>query len=329
MRPELSNPTSLRNRAGQLVRARLDQPILAQVAIGAVAALLAVGVRLLIPLESHQMPTLPLVVTLAIVTTFVGVWCGIATALVGGILSWYFFFNPYSWSLGDGAWIPLLSLAIISVVIVTTAQLYRSSERRLHAEQIADLENRAATSDLFAREMAHRLKNSLAIVQSIAFQTVGKDGPAAQKFAGRLKALADANDVLAEHVQAPTARASDVVAVALRPFDSHKAQMNIGISDAIVSAQQAISLALAIHELATNAMKYGALSNDGGTVRIAIENAGEDLRLVWEEQGGPKVTKPATGGFGTRLLERAGTKTRLDFAPDGLKCEIRLRQAQE
>ena len=90
------------------------------------------------------------------------------TAVVGGLLSWYLFFNAYSWSLANDAWIPLIGFSVIAMVIVSTAALYRGSERRLHAQELMALTEQAANAELFAREMAHRLKNALAIVQSIA-----------------------------------------------------------------------------------------------------------------------------------------------------------------
>ena len=106
------------------IRERPSPSAWLQVAIGLLAAALAVGIRYQLPLSPQQLPTLPLVVTLAIVTTFVGVKCGITTAIAGGILSWLVFFNPFSWSVADGSWIPLLgkegliNMALIHVGLV-------------------------------------------------------------------------------------------------------------------------------------------------------------------------------------------------------------------
>lgn len=88
-----------------------------------------------------------------------------------------------------------------------------------------------------------------------------------------------------------------------------------------------ITLTLALHELATNAAKYGALSNDCGTVDVSWESNAENLSVTWREQGGPRVSEPATSGFGTRLLQRAvaadlGGTVSIDFAPGGLVCTI-------
>ena len=297
----------------------------AEVAIGAVAAAVAIVVRLLIPLGPQQIPTLTVVVMLAIVTTFVGIRAGVTTAVVGGLAAWYLFFNPQSFSLGNGAWVPLMGFVVIAMVIVSTSYLYRRSERLLHAEELAKLEDQAANAELFAREMAHRQKNALDIVQAIAFQTIGSDVPEAAKFAGRLKALADANELLNEHVRQPTANVRQVVEAALRPF-SH-GRIHVESVDAAIPSQQVVSLALGLHELATNAVKYGALSKPDGSATLKVEDAGDRLQLDWKERDGPAVKAPETNGFGTRLLQRAGLNTRFEFEPDGLRCSFGIRKA--
>jgi two-component sensor histidine kinase len=246
---------------------------------------------------------------------------------VGGLACWYLFFNPQSWSLANGAWIPLLGFAVISAVIVTTAHLYRRTERMLHQRDVEALEEQAANAQLFAREMAHRLKNALAIVQAIAFQTLGEERPETTNFAGRLKALAMANDLLSEHVSKPVAHVGEVVEAALDPFFSaERSRINVQTSDAIIPAQQVVSLALALHELATNAIKYGALSSLEGQVELRIEDVGDRLQLHWIERGGPSVELPAKRGFGTRLLRRTGMQTELDFAAEGLRCAFGIRK---
>jgi two-component sensor histidine kinase len=91
-------------------------------------------------------------------------------------------------------------------------------------------------------------------------------------------------------------------------------------------------LSLGLHELATNAIKYGALSKPGGSIDIDWGLDGETFRMSWIEKDGPKVVPPAASGFGTRLLERAlaseiGGKVRLDYLADGLRCDIEGRIA--
>ena len=310
----------MRERLQRVVRSRQDVPVSLQIVIGVFAAITAVGIRSLLPLGPQQMPTITVVIAMAIVTTFVGAAAGIATALVGGLASWYLFVNPGSWSLANGAWVPLIGFTIIATVIVSTAALYRSSERRLHDREVAELEEQAANAEFFAREMAHRLKNALAIVQAIAFQTLGTERPEASRFAGRLRALAEANELLTEEIKQPVADISQVLRAALTPFQDGKSRVHVHSVDAAIPAQQVVSLALALHELGTNAVKYGALSTPSGQVTVTVEDAGDLLTLSWEEQGGPKVTPPTETGFGTRLLQRSGVDTDLRYDQDGLKC---------
>lgn len=293
--------------------------------MGITAATIAVATRAVLPLAPQQLPTITLVITLAVVTTFVGARAGVTTALIGGLLSWYLFFNPHSWSLANQAWIPFVGFTIIATVIIATASLYRTTERRLHSREMAELEQQAANAELFAREMAHRLKNALTIVQAIAFQTLGTGTEATTEFAGRLKVLADANELLSEHVSKPVAQVGDVIEAALSPFDGRR-RIEIEAVPAEIPAQQVVSLALALHELATNAVKYGSLSQPRGRVLLTVDDADDRLALNWKELGGPAVSAPERSGFGTKLLRRSGMGTKLEFEPDGLSCSFGIRK---
>jgi two-component sensor histidine kinase len=194
---------------------------------------------------------------------------------------------------------------------------------------------------LMVNELNHRVKNTLAIVQSIARQSlraVEGAGSARDQLESRLVALAKAHDILTHErwEGAPLAR---VVEDAMRPH-------RLGGPDRIelrgrnvwVSPRQAIALSMALHELATNAAKYGALSSEAGKVKIhweRAEGAGEPyLRIVWSEHGGPKVSPPARGGFGSRLLGKAlaqdlGGEVELEFEARGVRCtmNVSLREA--
>lgn len=317
----------MRDRLQRAVRTRRDIPLFAQFPIGVLASITAVAIRHLLPLDPQQLPTITVVVAMAIVTTFVGTVAGVTTAVVGGLASWYLIFNPGSFSLAHNAWVPLLGFTVIAIVIVGTASLYRSSERRLHEREMAELEEQAANADFFAREMAHRLKNALAIVQAIAFQTLGTDRPEASRFAGRLRALADANELLTEEIKQPVADITQILRSALAIFQNGKGRVEVRSVPASIPAQQVVSLALALHELGTNAVKYGALSTPGGTVLVTVEEDGDRLKLLWEERGGPPVSAPNESGFGTRLLQRSGINTELRYDPDGLKCSFGIRKA--
>ena len=189
---------------------------------------------------------------------------------------------------------------------------------------------------LLINELNHRVKNTLATVQAIASQSFrpGEDPQRArQLFTSRLLALANAHNILSREGW-DGADLPDIVAEALRPFD-HENRIHVEGPRVRLTAKAALSLALALHELATNAVKYGALSTDAGTVDIAWftapgeADAPDRLSFVWEEKGGPAVATPARRGFGSRLLERSlaaemsGTVS-LAFKPTGLRCEIEV-----
>jgi two-component sensor histidine kinase len=152
-----------------------------------------------------------------------------------------------------------------------------------------------------------------------------------QAFLGRLRALGEANDLLTlDHDdQAPL---REVVAHALRPFEAngHDRIMVDGPGVAL-PARSSLLLTMCLHELATNAAKYGALSNGTGEVHVRWELLGNGsdrkVKLSWRETGGPPVTAPQRKGFGSTLIEQSFAgygETCIDFQPDGLRCSLEL-----
>ena len=185
---------------------------------------------------------------------------------------------------------------------------------------------------LLIHELNHRVKNTLATVQSIAMQSLrGLRGPAADAgrgaFEARLLALARAHDVLTRQSW-ESADLDEVVADAVAPLDGTRSRFAAEGPRVRLAPRMALSIAMALHELGTNAVKYGALSNATGgvSIRWTVE-AGTRLRLVWTERGGPPVAAPENRGFGSRLIARnlarelAGSVS-LGFAPAGVTCEI-------
>jgi PAS domain S-box-containing protein len=184
---------------------------------------------------------------------------------------------------------------------------------------------------LFA-ELNHRVKNSLAVVQGLAHQTFkpGQVPPELiRTFEGRLTALSEAHNLLMKQSWESTPIAS-VIEAALKPFETGEKRVGASGEEVLLSPSATVSLALGLHELATNAAKYGALSNEAGIVEVEWRVEDGEFELVWAERGGPPVEPPARKGFGTRLLQRAvasdlGGKVELDFAPAGLVCTMRTR----
>lgn len=198
---------------------------------------------------------------------------------------------------------------------------------------VSELRDAVERQALLAGELQHRIKNTLAMVGAIANQTMrGDDVALARKaFNSRLTTLGRAHDILTQ-TSWTSAPIRNVVDGALA---SHHGQGHVDIRgpDLELAPKQALALALAVHELATNAVKYGALSVGGGRVDIAWSNetTGTDpkFRFIWTESGGPQVEPPADDkkGFGSRLIERilandfAG-EVRTSYRPTGVVCEL-------
>lgn len=188
---------------------------------------------------------------------------------------------------------------------------------------------------LLLRELAHRVKNSLALILSMARQTSLRaedlDG-FLSVFEGRLRALALAHDLLTD--SGWTALPLRALArTTLAPHDPGGDRLKVQVADTPLHPALAQDLVLALHELATNATKHGALSSPQGEVVLESREAGSRLVLTWAERGGPKAAPPARRGFGTTLLERVVAhqhqgEVTLDWQPEGLVCTMRLPRAK-
>jgi PAS domain S-box-containing protein len=199
---------------------------------------------------------------------------------------------------------------------------FREIEARKHAEE---------RQRLLVNELNHRVKNALATVQAIAMQSLRGDdvSPAArERFMDRLMALARANDVLVAESWEGASLQAVAVQVAT-PYGASAGEGRFVISGPPVhlSPNTATALALALHELATNAAKYGALSRPEGRVELEWQVGEGGFRLTWRERGGPPVRPPTHSGFGSRLIQRGlmaelKGEVAMDYAPDGLVCTV-------
>ena len=206
---------------------------------------------------------------------------------------------------------------------------------------LVDVEDRMraeALQDLLNNELSHRMKNLLAIVQAIASSTLrgATDIEAAREvLAGRLIALGTAHDILLGGA-AVSARLEAVVRQGVG-VQAVEGRIVYEGPDIEIGAKPALALALMLHELTTNAVKYGALSVAGGrvTVDATLVEASEGalLRIAWTERGGPAVTPPSRKGFGSRLIERGltaqvGGTLSMDYAREGLRCVVEAPLAE-
>lgn len=179
-------------------------------------------------------------------------------------------------------------------------------------------------------ELNHRVKNTLTLVQSIATQTFRGAGAREQlaAFSNRLNALAGAHDVLTQDSwQAAPLR--DVVLGVLRNFGASQERIQLSGDSVTLSARAGVAIGMAMHELSTNAIKYGALSTDRGRVEISwstVANQPRQAAVRWRELGGPPVVAPSREGFGTRLIKGIandiGGSVTVHYHADGLECVI-------
>jgi PAS domain S-box-containing protein len=183
---------------------------------------------------------------------------------------------------------------------------------------------------LLVNELNHRVKNTLAVVQGLALQSFKGDrdiASARDAFQQRLAALAAAHDLLTRESW-EGATLEQLVQQALGLYNGHERRIEWSGPDVTLNPKAAVSLVMALHELSTNAAKYGALSAPEGRVALSWSlPEGDRLAIEWRERGGPEVKTPERRGFGFRMIERAlaadlAGGARLDFAREGLVCRI-------
>jgi two-component sensor histidine kinase len=225
-------------------------------------------------------------------------------------------------------------LGMISTHFVTP---HRPSERELHfvnllARQTADyLEGKRADEiqATLTREIEHRSNNLLSVIQTIASRSLsGRKGytlaKAKKAFEARLHALARTNQQLTKSNWSGV-NLSEIVRSELQPYAERTIVDGI---DVILSPQHAQNFTLTLHELATNAAKYGALSNGSGKIAVYWTITGPSknnkLRFKWQERGGPPVVVPTQHGFGTTLIKATFPDVQIDYAVEGLSCEIAI-----
>lgn len=191
----------------------------------------------------------------------------------------------------------------------------RENERQMH---------------LVMRELTHRSKNLLAVIQAMARQTAARSDNTeefVESFAARLQAMAASHDLLVSQSWYGADLKELVLAHLAQSIDPGSPQIEIEGDPHSITADAAQNLGLALHELTTNAAKYGALSVLGGKLSVSWTTVDGKIRLVWKERGGPEVVPPRRNGFGRMLLERLvgpalDGDVSIDFAPEGVSCVI-------
>jgi two-component system CheB/CheR fusion protein len=205
--------------------------------------------------------------------------------------------------------------------------------KRLVLESVRDVTERKTwekSQEMMMAELSHRVKNTLAVVQSIASQTLRTSDNAeefSERFEGRLQALAKSHRLLLDPWEG-----ADIGALAREQLEAHLSgdgsRLELNGGAVRLSPDVAVPMGLVLHELATNAAKYGAWSAARGKVTLSWSNGERHgkptVTLVWREQDGPSVKAPAKHGFGSRLIESAipNARVRREFNSDGVACTI-------
>lgn len=203
---------------------------------------------------------------------------------------------------------------------------------------ITELREANERQQALLNELNHRVKNTLAIVQSLAQQTLRNSATIEEfggKFTPRLLALSRAHNMLAREVW-EGASLQEIVEGTLAKYATSERTGSVSINGPVVrlGPTVAVTLAMIFHELAANAEKFGSLSRSDGNVTVNWRDdwTGGDVpgvEIIWQEQGGPTVTAPQRRGLGSRLIEHglateAGATGAMQFLPEGLHCTLRL-----
>jgi two-component sensor histidine kinase len=193
---------------------------------------------------------------------------------------------------------------------------------------ITDLKSAEEHRELLINELNHRVKNTLTIVQSIAAQTFkGTDAGTRADFEERLLTLSNVHSLLTDESW-DGAELHAVIRASLRPhLVDGRSRIAFEGPDFRLRSKSALALSMALHELGTNALKYGALSVETGRVALHWTTDDGRFRLCWQEDGGPPVSLPSRTGFGSRMIERGLSaelqgKVNIDYRPAGVICII-------
>lgn len=292
--------------------------------LAALSLLVAFSVHwALTPLLRSNGPFFTLFPAVLITAIWGGPAAGLTTLIAGAAMASFFWLPPFmSFTIAEGIVPHLLGFLLVGGVVLVIAAALRSLVERQQAA-----EERAL---LLAQEMRHRVRNLMGLVIAIAHQT-GRQAQGIEdfleQFGGRMEALSAALAL------EPDAAADDqmmdldaLIARVLAPFGHERCNM---AGPALpVNGRLGSALALVLHELATNAVKYGALSVPEGRVEIGWRQGESRTEIEWQEVGGPPVSEPSSRGFGSRLIQSAFTRSQgevqIVYARNGVHCRIRF-----
>jgi two-component sensor histidine kinase len=248
-----------------------------------------------------------------------GVGAASVAAVLGGVIAYLFFILPEG-SFAQNAATQVVSLSLYgasSFIIIWAAESHRALLARLRQEECA--------RQLLTDELAHRVKNTIAVVGAIINYSVSDQPELRKKISARITALAKTNEILVSSQMRATSF-EQILRTELEPFDL--ARFRLVGDDFICPSKAVVLLVLIFHELATNAAKYGALASERGRVYVSWSRIGDQLDVNWIEVGAGTLNPPTKVGFGSKLLRFAAKQfngsTELKFEEGGLHCRMVL-----
>lgn len=228
-----------------------------------------------------------------------------------------------------GATIPTQTVpAVVLFVAFSLTALFMIVVGFVLRRTIFELDQQSERFQTYNAELQHRAKNALQVVRALASRASKAPDPVEfyEALAGRMDLMIRANELLGMGTMRQC-ELSEVVHMATEPFP--RSAIRASGPDVRITEEAGMPLTMALHELGTNALKYGALSIDSGTVDIEWTVQGDEVHLTWRERGGPQVVPPTTRGLGSRLLMAQGGLKSVDlqFHPTGVVCRIVLPAA--
>jgi two-component sensor histidine kinase len=246
-------------------------------------------------------------------TLWAGTGSGLLAMAVGGVVGWYAFVQPvYSFEIKELATLVSLALYVVSaLVIVWVAQQYRTAA--------AALAGKDRERELLTGELLHRMRNMITVVQAIIKLTLSHDREVSEKLARRIAAAASSDGLMHDDTSFPSSL-TELLTSELTGYE--RARFILSGPETELALDQSRAVALSIHELATNAVKYGALSCPEGRVLVSWKQAPAELQLVWQELGGPPVTASTRDGFGSQFVRQILAKTGGSIKTDWLEAGV-------
>jgi two-component sensor histidine kinase len=307
---------------GYVRRGIRSRPTLGEKAVRVILAVaIPTALRWLLVGFSYGAPFALYFPAILMIAVLIGWRSAAVTALASAAVAVYLFWPVEFLVIGRQQAAVLVMFTLSAGTMIAIGQLLRDA--------VLEIDAQARQSEDFNRELQHRTKNSIQMMRALASQASKATDPAEfyNTLGGRLAALAKANELL----RFGALEACDMDALmraAVAPFNA--AQIRFGGPPCCVSRNGCTPLMMALHELGTNASKYGALSSEQGRVEIAwaIAEAGGAVDIRWAETGGPPVSDPVRKGIGARLLAPSGgmRAVTVRYLPGGVVCELSVEQ---